>query len=173
MGPVEQKKEDNICEFIVHMYQTEDLLRVYEFNLDSIEQYVISHLPITDEEKLAFKEWYAGIKEEMEKEGVQQTGHISRVQGFVFQLTELHDLLLKEDESYKQVYQNAELHINHHINLSEGKVINPIQICLNGVYGLLLLRLNGKKVEEDLMERLDQFGNVLSYLAVKFSSMAK
>jgi len=165
---VDQKYENNICEYIVHMYQTEDLLRVYDFNLDSIEKFVIYHLPIEEIEKKEFKNWYAQIKDEMTEEGIMQQGHLSRVQANVSELSVLHEKLLIDDEDYAEVFFEAEPHINHHISLSEGKIVNPIQICINGIYGLLLLRLNGKTVKKELQERLDHFGNVLSYLAVKY-----
>jgi hypothetical protein len=41
---------------------------------------------------------------------------------------------------------------------------NEIQICLNGVYGLLLCRLLGKKVSDRQLEAAEAFGNVLSHL---------
>ena len=168
MENIEEKKQQNICEYIIHMYQTEDLLRVYEMDIDKIETHVIHHLPVEAEEKIEFRNWYLSIKEEMEKEDVVYHGHLSRVQAHVDELTMLHHQLLEQDKNYITVYKEAEPFINHHIQLSEGKIDNPIQVCLNGVYGLLLLRLNGKQVEEDLMKRLDHFGNVLSYLSMKY-----
>jgi hypothetical protein len=44
------------------------------------------------------------------------------------------------------------------------EVGNEIQICLNGVYGLLLCRLLGKKVSDRQLEAADAFGNILSHL---------
>ena len=168
MQNVDQKKENNICEYIIHMYQTEDLLRAYNFDLESIESYVISHLPVEKEEKEEFKSWYASVRDEMVGEGITTKGHLARVQKHVDEISQLHTDLLKDDTGYQEVYEQARPHVDHHIKLSEGKVINPIQICLNGVYGMLLLRLNGKKIEDELMTRLDHFGNVLSYLATQY-----
>jgi hypothetical protein len=48
---------------------------------------------------------------------------------------------------------------------AEGKDLgNEIQICLNGVYGLLLCRLLGKKVSDEQLKSAEAFGEVLSLL---------
>jgi hypothetical protein len=168
MEKADQKKENNICEYIIHMYQTEDLLRAYNFDLESIKLHVIAHLPVEESEKESFLGWYDKIRKEMEQEEITITGHLNRVQEYVNQLTDLHNQLMVNDGEYQAIYKKAKPHIDHHLELSKGKLTNPIQICLNGVYGLLLLRLNGKKIEEELTSRIDSFGDVLSYLAYQF-----
>ena len=45
---------------------------------------------------------------------------------------------------------------------------HEIQICLNGVYGLLLSRLTGKKGQEELQASAEAFGAVLSYLSLVY-----
>jgi hypothetical protein len=46
---------------------------------------------------------------------------------------------------------------------------NEIQICLNGVYGLLLCRLLGKKVSDRQLEAAEAFGTVLSFLSFAYA----
>jgi hypothetical protein len=48
---------------------------------------------------------------------------------------------------------------------------NEIQICLNGIYGLLLCRLLGKKVEDEQLKAAEIFGEILSM--VNFSYQQK
>jgi hypothetical protein len=45
---------------------------------------------------------------------------------------------------------------------------NEIQICLNGIYGLLLCRLLGKKVSDDQLKAAEAFGEVLSLLNLAY-----
>ncbi len=163
-----QKLEENIAEFIIYMYQMEDLIRVYEFNLDDIRQYVISHFPVEDDEKQEMETWFSNIMENMKEQGLTDRGHLREVQEFVDQLLRLKEELLPADEEFAAVYNAARPHIRESIRDSHGAVKSDIQACLNGIYGLLLCRMGNKEVPEELQEGLEHFGNVLSYLSFRY-----
>lgn len=166
MTLADSKKRNNISEYIIHMYQTEDLLRVYEFDMEKVEEYVIKHIPI--DEKSELKTWYANIANQMKKEGIDGKGHLASVQEIVSELGDLKEELLQSDEAFKKVYEKTLPHINKSLEYAQGQFTDEIQACLNGVYGLLLLRMNGKNVHPDLMESINAFGDVLSYLSYKY-----
>ena len=83
----ESKKRNNISEYIIHMYQTEDLIRVYDFDMDQIKQYVISHIPANDEERKEIAEWYEQVMEKMKYEKIEAKGHLNEVQQYVAELS--------------------------------------------------------------------------------------
>ena len=168
MSIAEHKKQNNIVEYIIHMYQTEDLIRVFDMNIENISQYVIKHIPEGDASKEELIAWYKNILDKMEGEGIVKSGHLSETQEIVKNLNTLKDELLDTDEEFEKIYSKASPSIEEFISMSEGKINDEIQICINGVYGLLLARINGKKVPEDVQPALDQFGNVLSYLGYKY-----
>ena len=168
MSIAENKKKNNISEYIIFMYQTEDLIRVYNFDMDQIKQYVIDHFPVDDKEKDAIIVWYKEILDLMLAEGIREKGHLKSVNAIVGELAEMSKQLLKSDHAYRQIYDQAKIHINKNMDQANGAIQEPIQICLNAIYGLLLLRMNGKKVDESLMEGINKFGDVLSYLSYKY-----
>lgn len=168
MSIAENKKKNNISEYIIFMYQTEDLIRVYNFDMDQIKEYVINHFPVDDEEKESLVNWYKDIRDEMLNENIKEKGHLSKVNKIANELGELSLQLLKSDQAYRQIYDRAKIDINKHMALSNGTITDPIQICLNAIYGLLLLRVNGKQVDESLKEGINAFGEVLSYLSYKY-----
>lgn len=168
MNIAKDKKENNISEYIIHMYQTEDLLRSYNFDIDQIEKNVIKDIPQDQQEKDSLKNWYSEIAKKMKVEGIKEKGHLSEVQEIVQELSSLHIELLKSDKSYREIYDQAKLSINKNMEFSQGQITDPIQICLNGIYGLLLLRLEGKQVSEEQMDAVTKFGDVLSYLSYKY-----
>jgi hypothetical protein len=164
--PAALKKKESIAEYIIYMYQTEDLILNYKLNLDDILKYVLKHMS-SDEQVL--KEqllWYADIIEQMRMEDIVTSNkRLSSTQEYVDQLTSLHENLLATDPSYQNIYIIAEKDIEQNIALSEKTIVNPVQICLNGIYGMLLLRLNGKKISEEQQSMLTNFGSVLEYLS--------
>lgn len=168
MTIAENKKKNNISEYIIFMYQTEDLVRVYNFDMEQIKEYVISHFPVDEKEKEVLIIWYEDIRDRMIAENIKEKGHLEKVNSLVGELAEMSKQLLKSDHAYRQIYDQAKIHINKNLDLAQGAIKEPIQICLNAIYGLLLLRMNGKKVDESLMEGLNAFGDVLSYLSFKY-----
>ncbi|MEX2591568.1 MAG: DUF4924 family protein [Anditalea sp.] len=165
----EKKKKQNIGEYIIYMYQMEDLIRSYNFSLDEIRQYVISHYPIPEKEKIELAFWFESLISQMKAEDIQDKGHLSHIQKEVDVLAKIHWDLLKEDREYFEIYHQVKPHLLDFISAAEGQDLgHEIQICLNGIYGLLLCRLTGQKVTEELQKSAEAFGSVLSYLSVAY-----
>lgn len=161
----DRKKSQNIGEYLIYMYQMEDLIRSYQGNMDEIRQYVISHYPVSEEEKVEISAWFERLFQEMKKENVLEKGHLKRLNDLVDQLAQNHWKLLKTDKTYFETYTQAKPFILEAILAASGENPgNEIQICLNGIYGLLLCRLLGKKVGEDQLKAAEAFGEVLSLL---------
>lgn len=166
----DKKKAENISEYIVYMYQTEMLVRNFDFDIDKIKVHVFGNIPsekMSDEQKEKNLEWYEQIVAQMKKERLEKEGHLESVQKEVDKLSELSIELLTQDELYQSVFNYARVAIRTNIQASKGLVTNPVQACLNGVLGLLIARMNGKEIPDEIQEQLEQFGNVLSYLSAK------
>lgn len=168
MTIAESKRQNNIAEYIIHMYQTEDLIRAYEFDLVEIKERIVNHIPGDDGEKAALTEWYKDIISKMKKEGIEKSGHLSEVQLIVEELSKIHKELQSTDNNFEDVYHKSKSHIDKSLAIAEGQIVSEVQICLNGVYGLLLLRVEGKKIADELMESINAFGDILSYLSFKY-----
>jgi hypothetical protein len=164
----ETKKQTNIAEYIIHMYQTEDLIRAFDFDIELIKEYVIKHIPENEESKTEMADWYVKIISQIKAQGIEKGGHLSEIQKLVKEIDAYKDKLLTGDKDFEAIYSSAKPSIEEFIKLSEGTIESEIQICLNGVYGLLLARLNGREIPEEIMPALDHFGNVLSYLSYKY-----
>ncbi|SIT06578.1 DUF4924 family protein [Belliella pelovolcani] len=161
----EKKRSQNIPEYIIYMYQMEDLIRAYECNLEDIKQYVVNHYPISSEEKEATAAWFSDLIELMKAEEITAKGHLNIIQAQVDLLAQTHWQLLKEDQAYFNIYNQAKPHIIQMIMDAEGVAIgHEIQICLNGIYGLLLAKLKGREIPKIYQEATEAFGAVLSYL---------
>lgn len=161
-----QKKKENITEYVIYMYQIEDLIRAYQFNLDEIQQYVIAHYPISSEEKTDVLNWFTALARRMKSENIQEKGHLQEVQEIVDKLAKLHWQLLKSDQDYFQIYTVAKPYVMDLV-LEAGAEIpgHEIQLCFNGIYGLLLSRLHGRPVPEGMKAATNSFGAVLRYLS--------
>ena len=167
----DKKKAENISEYIIHMYQTELLLRNFELDLDKVKLHVIGNIPDGKTDKAALTQWYDEIISHMKNEELEKEGHLSYVQKEVQTLSDLSLKLLVENEEYRQVFNAARTAIRNSIMAADGLVTDPVQACLNGVFGLLLARMNGKQVSEEQLTDIEHFVNVLSYLSYHYKQI--
>lgn len=166
----DKKKENNISEYIIYMYQTELLVRNFEFDIEKIKVHVFGNIAdekMSPSEKEKNLDWYQSVLSDMVQEGLHKEGHLSYVQDEVEKLSASSIALLGSNEDYRAIFNAARPAIRENIQASEGQITNPIQVCLNGVFGLLLARMNGKEIPSEIQEQLEHFGNVLSFLSAK------
>ncbi len=162
----QKKRLENISEYIIHLYKTEDLIRAYGMDIDQINKYVVSHLPLSSEEKEETRKWYVKLITAMQNEKIVQTGHLKAVQEVVASMLSIHEE--PEDENYLSIYKEAREDLSSFRTLA-GENFDDIQICLNAVYGLLILRLNDRPVDAGQKKSVELFGALLSYLSYKYS----
>jgi hypothetical protein len=48
----QQKQKENIAEYIIYMYQMEDIVRAFQFDLDKLVQFII-HPAVKNDQELA------------------------------------------------------------------------------------------------------------------------
>ena len=89
MYTASEKKRENIAEYILYMWQIEDLIRAYNLDIDRIDSEIIAQYQnLTDTQKRDLHEWYESLIDMMRREGVEKQGH-KNLSTFLFILTNL------------------------------------------------------------------------------------
>jgi hypothetical protein len=145
------------------------LIRSYQGNRTEIDQYVVSKYPVSEDEKIEISTWFADLATKMNAEGIIEKGHLTELNQVVNNLAQLHWQLLKTDKTYFETYSKTKPFILAAIVQADGIALgNEIQICLNGIYGLLLLRLLDKEVSNEQLKSAEAFGEVLGLLSLSY-----
>ncbi len=166
----EQKKKENIAEYILYMYQVEDMIRANQLDIDSIEKTLINKFEVPYEVKRDMREWYKSLIDMMQDEGKQEKGHLNFLQKQVEQLHALHHEILSIgiDMQYKQTYEKARSHIEA-LRMKAGySKENDIQMALNGLYGLLLLKLQKARITEETTKAFDSIRELIAELSARY-----
>ena len=71
-----EKRTTNIAEFILYMWQVEDLIRASGFDIDEIEKNIISRYRQSREILFEIRDWYSGLIQSMKEEGIEKKGHL-------------------------------------------------------------------------------------------------
>ncbi len=173
MRIAQQKIKENIAEYILYMYQIEDLIRGFQFDLDRImEEFVRPQLP--DESYLpSYRAWYQGLIQDMKSERIVEAGHRMELQEIMVELSYLHNSLLSvvNDEKYQKLYETAIPFIDDLKEKSNLQEKNQIEICFHGLYMKLLLRLQNKEISSETEEAFDSMRIILAYLSRAYHQM--
>lgn len=91
-----QKHKENIAEYLIYMWQIEDLIRANGLDIDRIKENVIDRFDLTPGARKEMTEWYESLIDMMRREGVEKSGHLQLNKNVIIQLTDLHLALLKD-----------------------------------------------------------------------------
>ena len=165
-----QKKNENIIEYILYMWQVEDLARAYNLDLQEIEKNVISQYQQSDEVMQQIKEWWESLIEMMKAEKIEKSGHLQVISNTVNDVNRLHlELLNKPGEAaYQHAYNSVAGLLKEFDNKSGNKFKNDIEAALVAIYSAFLLKLQGKEISEGTDDAVKRFSKFLALLAKKY-----
>ena len=165
-----RKRKENIAEYLLYMWQVEDLIRANKFDMDSIRRTVIAHYaqPATVKEEIA--QWYQELIDMMRSEGVMEKGHIQLNKNVIIALTDLHSRLLRSTKEmvYGATYYKTLPYIVQLRAKSGGEELPEIETCFNALYGYLILKMQRKEVSAETMEAIKQITAFLALLSEKY-----
>lgn len=165
-----QLKNSNIAEYLLYMWQVEDLIRANHFDMDEIRDKVIARYNQPDEVKEEIARWYEELIEMMRSEGVKESGHIQLNKNVIITLTDLHLRLLKSPKEmiYGAAYYKTLPYIVQLRAKSGGNDIPELETCFTAVYGYLMLRMQGKEISAETLDGIKQISSFLALLAEKY-----
>lgn len=169
----QQKLKENIAEYIIYMYQIEDIVRAYNFDLDQIiKNFVKPQLP--DESFLpSYEKWYKSIIGNMRMQRIEKVGHLAELNDVLVELSFLHNTLINQakDEKYIAVFEAALKNIDAFKVKSNLKDKNEIEIAFHALYMKLLMRLQKKEISAETEEAFDAMRIMLAYLGRSYHQM--
>ncbi|MBR5297870.1 MAG: DUF4924 family protein [Parabacteroides sp.] len=165
-----QKRKENIAEYLLYMWQVEDLIRANSLDIESIRRTVVERYGQSEEVKEEIARWYEELIEMMRSEGVQEKGHIQLNKNVIISLTDLHLSLLKSPKEmiYSAAYYKTLPYIVQLRAKSGGEDLPELETCFNAIYGFLLLKMQGKTISSETMEGIKQISSFLALLAEKY-----
>jgi hypothetical protein len=162
MSTASDKRESHIVEYLLFVWQMEDLARAADFDSGVIR----SLFDGVDGPDL---EWLLQLSNDMNREGLKEIGHVAHANETLTELALLHDLLTGplEDPAYIKSFENAQPFLVELQEKEQGgsSVRHPIEQMLTALYGWLVLRMKKKTISvetEAAMVAIRQMANTLA-----------
>lgn len=162
----QQLRKENIAEYLLYMWQIEDIIRAYGCNLTAIRRDYISRFDLNDEQKEDLTDWYGNLIRMIREEGCIENGHLQINKIVVQQLNELHEQLISSPKFpfYSSEYYKV-LPFIVELRSRGSKELTEIETCLNALYGVMLLRLQKKEVSRNTETAVKEITTFLGMLS--------
>lgn len=162
----QELRKKSIAEYLLYMWQMEDLIRAYGCSLARIKREYIDRFDYTDEQKDEETDWFGNLIRMMNEEGRRQEGHLQINKIIVKDLADLHNQLML---SGKFPFYNAEyykvLPFIVELRNKGDKEVNEIENCLDALYGVMLLRLQQKPVSDETESAIKEITTFIGMLS--------
>ncbi|GAB6982509.1 DUF4924 family protein [Prevotella dentasini] len=179
-------RKKSIAEYLLYMWQIEDIIRVYGCSLTRIRKEYIDRFDYTEEQKEDEEDWFGDLVRMMNQEGCRESGHLQINKILVQDLTELHAQLLASSkfpfysaEYYRVLPYIVELRSKTKqaadqmarknderlkaVAAQLGK--SEIETCFDTLYGVMMLRLQKKEISQETSHAVKEITTLIGMLS--------
>lgn len=170
-----EKEQSNIAEYILYLFQIEDVLRACNFNREVVKNSLVAPQAKSEALKEEALRWYDVIIQEMQSRGLEKKGHLYRISEVMLELVYLHQTLLDivKDEKYLQLVDQAKPHIEEFRKKSNLGNIHELDVCLHALYMKLLMRLRKQEITDQTEEAFDHMRILIAYISRAYHRMKR
>ena len=160
-------RKNNIAEYLLYMWQTEDVIRAFGCSLPRLRREYIARFDYSDEQKDELTDWYGNLIRMMNEEGCRESGHLQINDVTLQQMEDLHAQLLASThypfysaEYYRVLPFVVELRQRgaHHEE-------HEVETCLNALYGTMLLRMQQRPISPNTEHAVKEIATFIGMLS--------
>ena len=179
-------RKKSIAEYLLYMWQIEDIIRAYQCSLTKIRKEYIDKFNYTDAQKDEEEDWFGDLLRMMNQEGCRENGHLQINKVIMQSLNELHAQLLTSSkfpfysaEYYRVLPFIVELRgktkqvadrmaRKNEANLKEIAANlghSEIETCFDLLYGVMMLRLQKKEISRETETAVKEITTLIGMLS--------
>lgn len=162
-----KKRKENIAEYLLYMWQIEDLIRANGLDMDRIQTNIIDKYQLDDSQRKEMTGWYESLIDMMRREGVTESGHLQINKNIVASMVDLHQALLKDPrfaEYTAEFYKTLPYIVELRAKAGDQKS-GEIETCFMALYGMLMLRLRSQEITPETQNAIKQISHFIALLA--------
>jgi hypothetical protein len=166
MYVAQELRKTNIAEYLLYMWQIEDIIRVYGCDMGQLRRNYLSKFDYNEEQMEEEELWFTNLIRMMNQEGIREKGHLQINQVTMQQLSELNSELLNSTKYpfYTAEYYKVLPFIVELRRRGTDKEEPEIETCFNALYGMMMLRLQNKEISPDTSHALKEITTFIGML---------
>ena len=176
MDIAQSKRKVNIAEYILYLWQIEDLLRALQFSPEAIYSQLVAPRQIEEEQKHVYLLWYMDIVNLLRKEGKEESGHLEHTLHLIGDMHNLHLQLMQNPvgEHYRTTFARLAPQLPMLRTLVKKEDVCDTEICFRALYAAMLYRIKGdKKRAEAINDTIELVSPVVAELAAMYGKVER
>lgn len=163
----QELRKKNIAEYLLYMWQVEDIIRAYDCSLSRIRREYIDKFSYDEEQKEEMTDWYGNLVRMMNQEGCRQSGHLQINKIVMQQLVELNAMLLQSSKFpfYNSEYYRVLPFVVELRKRGKDSTETEVETCFNALYGFMMLRLQKKTISPDTEHAMKEITTFIGMLS--------
>ena len=175
MDIAQSKRKENIAEYILYLWQLEDLLRALQFSPEAIYSQLIAPRDIPEEQRHLYLLWYMDIVNLLHEEGKEEKGHLDHTLHLIADLHDLHLRLMQlpAGERYRAVRARLEPHLPAlKLVLADGDM-SDTELRFRALYAAMLYRIKGQGERSAVSDTVEYISPVIAELAAMYGRVER
>ena len=163
MDIAQQKRKENIAEYILYLWQIEDLLRALQFSPEAVYSTLVQPRKLEMQQEQMLLAWYMDIANLLSQEGKEKSGHLDHTLHLISDLHDLH-LRLMQQQEIGEAYRLRHKMVVQHLpalrsRLGKESDMSDTELCFRALYAAMLYRIKGKgeQVVADTIEVISPY----------------
>lgn len=161
-----QKRKENIAEYILYLYQVEDLIRAFKCDISLIEERLVTAYNVDAKTSSEILDWYENLLVMMEKERIQEKGHLQFLKNLIADVNQFHLKLMQtgKDKGYTENFHSY-AGLLAELKLKNTAAQDDVELALDTMYGYLLLKMKKAEISEGTQNAIKQLSAWLRHLS--------
>ncbi len=166
MDTAQSLRKTNVAEYILYLWQLEDLLRALQFSPEAIYSQFVAPRDISDEQKHIYLTWYVELTSLLEREHKAEKGHLEHTLHLIADLHNLHLQLMKlpVGARYRTLYVRLE-EVLPDLRTTFGSEISDTELAFRALYAAMLYRIKGEGTKGAVADTIEYISPVIAELA--------
>lgn len=168
MDIARSKRQENIAEYILYLWQIEDLLRALQFSPEAVySQLIAPRKELSEDQKPVFLMWYMDIANLLRQEGKEEKGHLEHTLHLIRDLHDLHLQLLQFPigEHYRKTFAALEPEMPRLRAVLGNPGMSDTELCFRALYATMLYRIKGQGDNHAVEDTIALISPVIAELA--------
>lgn len=141
----QSRRKENIAEYILYLWQLEDLLRALQFNPEAIYARLVAPTGGDAQTNNNLLLWYMEVGNLLRGEGKQESGHLDHTLHLIADLGNLHERLLTAPEGgrYRELYARLQPELPRLREIIGHDKVSDTELAFRVLYAAMLYRIKG------------------------------
>ena len=176
MDIAQRLRKENISEYILYLWQIEDLLRALQFSPEAVYSKLVAPRNADPQTSQVIFLWYMDIASLLRQEGKEQNGHLEHTLHLIGDLQNLHNQLmtLPAGKNYRPLVER----LRPWLPVLEEKMgrgdVGEIELCFRTLYAAMLYKIKGQKEKQQVIgEVIESVSPVIGELSRMYGAVER